>query len=232
MKIKKLHSDNEKMVFLVDGIDYSFANGLRRIFMNMVPTLAIEYVDFIENDSVINDEVLAHRLGLIPLTFEKNLLVMREDCSCKGKGCSNCMIELRIKKEGPCTVYSRDLISSESSVKPLYDNIIICRLASGMKLELIAYAFLGIGEESPKWQASLATYVNVVKEQKGKTKKCWTQDYGIYCVECFEDLKDIEVEKDKFLFYVESVSGLTTERVVEEGLEFAKKYLGKVKKVL
>ncbi|MCS7123398.1 MAG: DNA-directed RNA polymerase subunit D [Candidatus Aenigmarchaeota archaeon] len=233
MKLKVLDLKNETAVFLIENINYSFANGLRRIFMNRVPTLAIEYVDFIENDSVISDEVLAHRLGLIPLTFGEKLFVTRDECKCNGKGCSNCQVELKMNKVGPCTVYSGDLISSEPSVKPVYDNIIICRLGSGMKLEFLAYASLGIGEKHPKWQASLTTYVNLVKNAENKkTKKCWTQDYNLYCVECFEDLKDVTVEKDKFLFYLESVSGLTAKRIIEDGLEYAKKYLNQLKKAI
>ena len=49
------------------GIDASIANSFRRILLAEVPTMAIEKVHVYNNTSVIQDEVLAHRLGLIPL---------------------------------------------------------------------------------------------------------------------------------------------------------------------
>ncbi|KAF7593134.1 DNA-directed RNA polymerase core subunit rpc40 [Aspergillus hancockii] len=53
--------------FSLIGLDASIANAFRRIVMAEVPTVAIEYVFVHNNTSVIQDEVLAQRLGLIPL---------------------------------------------------------------------------------------------------------------------------------------------------------------------
>jgi DNA-directed RNA polymerase I and III subunit RPAC1 len=53
--------------FSLIGIDTSVANAFRRILLAEIPTLAIEDVFIYQNTSVIQDEVLAHRLGLIPL---------------------------------------------------------------------------------------------------------------------------------------------------------------------
>lgn len=54
--------------FSLIGVDASIANAFRRILLSELPTLAIEDVFFFDNTSIIQDEVLAHRLGLIPLT--------------------------------------------------------------------------------------------------------------------------------------------------------------------
>jgi DNA-directed RNA polymerases I and III subunit RPAC1 len=54
--------------FSLVGVDASIANALRRIMIAEVPTVAIENVFFSNNTSVVQDEVLAHRLGLVPLT--------------------------------------------------------------------------------------------------------------------------------------------------------------------
>ncbi|KAL8714811.1 MAG: hypothetical protein Q9220_001324 [cf. Caloplaca sp. 1 TL-2023] len=54
--------------FSLIGIDASIANAFRRILLAEVPTLAIEYVFVHNNTSIVQDEVLAHRLGLVPLT--------------------------------------------------------------------------------------------------------------------------------------------------------------------
>ncbi|KAL0257516.1 DNA-directed RNA polymerase core subunit rpc40 [Diplodia seriata] len=53
--------------FSLVGVDAAIANAFRRIMIAELPTLAIEDVYIIKNTSIIQDEVLAHRLGLIPL---------------------------------------------------------------------------------------------------------------------------------------------------------------------
>ena len=60
------HEPNDAVFSLV-GIDASVANAFRRILLADLPTLAIEDVFIEQNTSVIQDEVLAHRLGLVPL---------------------------------------------------------------------------------------------------------------------------------------------------------------------
>lgn len=64
--MKELNSDS--IVFLLKDCDFSLANALRRIILAEIPTMAIDLVEIRENTSVINDEFLAHRLGLVPLT--------------------------------------------------------------------------------------------------------------------------------------------------------------------
>lgn len=54
--------------FSLIGVDASIANAFRRILIAEVPTLAIEEVFMFNNTSIIQDEVLCARLGLIPLT--------------------------------------------------------------------------------------------------------------------------------------------------------------------
>ena len=61
------------------GIDASIANSFRRILLSEVPTMAIEKVHVFNNTSVIQDEVLAHRLGLIPLKANPKLFNFKAD---------------------------------------------------------------------------------------------------------------------------------------------------------
>lgn len=73
-------SENETdLVFELIGVDTSFANALRRILLAEIPTVALEYVYMWNNTSLIHDEVLSHRLGLIPLNVDARLFDPMEE---------------------------------------------------------------------------------------------------------------------------------------------------------
>ena len=127
----------------------SFSSALRRIMISEVPTYAIENVYFYENTSSMYDEVLAHRLGLIPI---KGVPVSGDE-----------VIVLTISKEGPCTVYSSDL-KSESG-EPAFENIPIVKLAEDQKLELETEALVGTGKIHAKWQPCNAVYKQISNDE-------------------------------------------------------------------
>ena len=68
--IQVINTDSKKISIKLKGVSLEYANALRRICLNGVPVFAIDTVDIIENTSVIADEDLAHRLGMIPLKTE------------------------------------------------------------------------------------------------------------------------------------------------------------------
>ena len=160
MEIEILEKNDEFIKFSIKGINKGFANALRRTMMMEIPTMAIEWVDFIKNDSVLNDEIIAHRLGLIPLEFDLKQYNLPEKCKCEGKGCSLCQVKFTLKKKGPCMVYSGDL-KSRSGVKPKYDKIPIVELFEDEELELEAIAQLGFGKTHAKWQGAVVGYKEV-----------------------------------------------------------------------
>lgn len=73
MRIDIIHMDEESVVFDLTGVDVSVANALRRILLAEVPTVAIETVYIQENTSILQDEVLSHRLGLVPIKADPRL---------------------------------------------------------------------------------------------------------------------------------------------------------------
>ncbi|MEM5852853.1 MAG: DNA-directed RNA polymerase subunit D [Candidatus Aenigmatarchaeota archaeon] len=158
MKVKILKRNGMEMSFSVEGISPGFANALRRIMMVEVPTMAIEWVDFKKNDSALPDEIIANRLGQIPLTFDKKAYNLPSECKCEGKGCGRCKVELILKEKGPKMVYSGDLKSSAKDVKPVFDKIPIVELFDGEELQFEAIAQLGVGREHIKWQAAVVGY--------------------------------------------------------------------------
>ncbi|KAK3021552.1 hypothetical protein RJ639_046500, partial [Escallonia herrerae] len=72
-KVEVMRLNEDDMEFDMIGIDPSIANAFRRILIAELPTMAIEKVLIANNTSVIQDEVLAHRLGLIPIKVDPRL---------------------------------------------------------------------------------------------------------------------------------------------------------------
>jgi DNA-directed RNA polymerase I and III subunit RPAC1 len=66
-------ASNEKLVFDMIGVDAPIANAFRRILISEVPTMAIEWISIVKNTSIIQDEVLCHRVGLIPINADPRL---------------------------------------------------------------------------------------------------------------------------------------------------------------
>jgi DNA-directed RNA polymerase subunit D len=162
-EVKVLEKDDTNMHILVRGVDVSFMNALRRIVLSEVPSMAIDEVVIIENSSVLQDEIIAHRLGLVPLRTDLDSYNLPEECSCRSEfGCNLCRVTLALDveaKEGARTVYSADLISENPSIVPVSDKIPILKLAKEQKIKLEAYARLGKGKNHAKWQpVSMCTY--------------------------------------------------------------------------
>ena len=67
-KIEIMEMKPDSMTFVLSKTDTSVANALRRVMISEVATMAIDLVEIEENSSVLTDEFIAHRLGLIPLT--------------------------------------------------------------------------------------------------------------------------------------------------------------------
>ena len=162
MTIKIIQNTEEKISFIAN-VNESLINAIRRSSLE-IPILAIDEVEFYKNDSVLYDEVLALRLGLIPLKTPKDM-DLQEECKCKGKGCSNCQIEFKLNAKGPCTVYSGDLKGKGEIV---YEKMPIVELADGQELSFVAIARLGKGVEHTKFSPGLVyyTYTPIIEKAK------------------------------------------------------------------
>ncbi|EOX98333.1 hypothetical protein QUC31_015227 [Theobroma cacao] len=177
VKIRELKDDYAK--FELRDTDASMANALRRVMIAEVPTIAIDLVEIEVNSSVLNDEFIAHRLGLIPLTSERAMSMrFSRDCdACDGDGqCEFCSVEFHLRAkcmtDQTLDVTSKDLYSSDHTVVPVdftdsagYDSseqrgIIIVKLRRGQELRLRAIARKGIGKDHAKWSpAATVTFM-------------------------------------------------------------------------
>lgn len=156
MKIEVLEKNDTVLRVIVRDADVPLMNALRRIALAEVPCMAIDEVVMIENSSILQDEIIAHRLGLTPLKTDLDSFNAPEECSCQSEfGCPQCRVTLTLDveaKEGTQTVYSGELVSESPEVVPVSDKIPIIKLAKGQKLKLEAYARLGRGKTHAKWQ--------------------------------------------------------------------------------
>src|SRR5947207_15222679 len=99
MDIKLLTKEQDTIRFVLSDVSPAFANALRRIILAEVPVMAIDDVMILDNSSVMYDEILAHRLGLIPVTMDSTYN-MSEDCTCTCKlGCEKCRTSLSLDSE-------------------------------------------------------------------------------------------------------------------------------------
>jgi DNA-directed RNA polymerase subunit D len=155
MEIEFASLDDSLARFTLSGASPAFANAMRRAMIGEVPTLAIEDVRIYDNTSALFDEMLAHRLGLIPIKTDLATYTTQDKCSCGGAGCPGCTSTYTLSVEGPRTVTSGDLIPQDPKAAPVYDNIPIVKLTKGQKLVIEARAVLNTGREHAKWQPTL-----------------------------------------------------------------------------
>jgi len=169
--LEVISQDKQKMSVKLKGIPLQYANALRRICLNGVPVFAIDTIDVIENSSVLADEGIAHRLGMIPLKTDTSRFVEHSKCKCQSEiGCSNCRVMLMIDSgdsDTTRTISSNELTSEDETVKPTSDKIPIVVMAPGQRLKIEAYARLGRGIEHAKWNSSnISTLVDTDKEDE------------------------------------------------------------------
>ncbi len=184
MRVEILSLDADTTRFVLEGVDFAFANALRRTMIAEVPCMTIDDVFVFDNSSVIPDEALAHRIGLVPIVTDLDSYVLPENCECRSDlGCSLCRVVLTLDVEAEIesrTVTSGDLVSEDPRVVPVSPDIPLAKLAPGQSIRLEAYARLGIGKIHAKWQpVSTAIYQHIADISVDK-KKCNA------CAKCVE----------------------------------------------
>ncbi len=166
MQIEILELDEGRCRFLLKDASHSDANALRRAITSDIPKMAIDQVEFhlgpimadgkeYESITPLFDEIVAHRLGQVPIPTDLELMSFREDCVCEGEGCPNCIVMYSLNKIGPCTVYSGDLIPLGHDAFKVKDTLIpIVDLDDGQAILIYAIAEMGTGRRHVKWQAT------------------------------------------------------------------------------
>ncbi len=245
--IEFLSESDEKIVFILRNASPALANSIRRAMKSLVPTLAIDYVDFYTNSSYFYDEMIAHRLAMLPIkTVDK--FNVQKDCVCGGVGCPSCQVSFRLNVEGPRIVYSGDFVSDDPEVHFAYKDIPVLELFNGQQLMIEAVARLGIGKEHSKFQPVSACFYKIIpkieiSEKCNLCKACleacprnvFEMKDGklivknlLDCSICRECEKACEekalrvVETNDFLFTVEATGARPAKVVLKKALEILK----------
>jgi DNA-directed RNA polymerase subunit D len=161
LSLEIINENEQKISVKIKDVPVQYANALRRICLNGVPIYAVESVDVLENSSVLADEGIAHRVGLIPLKTDL-------ETSKDGNESDKIMLTLDSGiSDETRTILSGDIKSQDQSIIPTSDGIPIVTLAPGQSLKFEAYARLGKGTEHAKWNsANIATLTESGKDDE------------------------------------------------------------------
>ncbi|KXB04294.1 hypothetical protein AKJ48_03065 [candidate division MSBL1 archaeon SCGC-AAA261O19] len=259
IEIRELEGDT--MRILITDTNPAFANSIRRAILQEIPVMAVDEVDVAANDSVMNDEILVHRLGQVPLHTPDGYRLPRE-CDCTDGRCPKCSVTLTLEKEGPGIIKTGDLESSDEEVVPVSDSIPLTRLDEGQNLEFTAIARLGFGKDHANWQPAVVAYKfmpifeldedactacgdcidacpkNILEIEDDEVKitnieKC---TMCLACIDsCPEDAINIDHDPTKVILKIESTGAMPPDQLLEKATEVledkCKEFAKKTKKL-
>ncbi|ETI21363.1 hypothetical protein G647_07709 [Cladophialophora carrionii CBS 160.54] len=259
LKVTVREVERDRCDFVLQSCSLALANSLRRAMLAEIPTISIDLVDISINSSVLPDEYLAHRLGLIPLTskgVDENLLYTR-DCDCDSN-CERCSVVLRLHarcdKAGTMLVFASDLIVKEPRQDGIGQPVIrdanghgplIAKLRHGQEIQLECIAKKGIAKEHAKWAPTSAVgfeydpnnklrHVDYWYETDAKDE--WPVDERNATWEGDESAADAAFDPDAvpsaFFFDVEGVGTLEPDEIVRGGIDVIQKKLAETIRVL
>ncbi|MBS3144016.1 DNA-directed RNA polymerase subunit D [Candidatus Woesearchaeota archaeon] len=254
MDLKIIKKDKEKTIFTLNGINPAMANTIRRYIIEQVPTLAIEEIDMSRNDSALYDEMVALRLGLVPLTTDLKSYNKKEECKCKGAGCASCQLVFSFKGKGPGTVYSDAIETKDPKVKPAIPKLPIVKLLKDQEIKAEGIIVLNSGNVHTKFSPGLLTYrgypsikagknANIkkaVEECKGalvakgssaeiKDIVSWNEAYEEICE---KNGLEIEYSDEEFIFTAEAWGQLSVKEMLLEAMKIFDEKLGEFNKLI
>jgi len=160
IKLEKIKEERKKnkLILLFKGSNEVFANTIRRMIIEEVPTLAVEDLEIKENSSALYDEMLGLRLGLIPIKTDLKSYNLKSNCKCSGEGCAQCELKITLKASKKGYVYAGEAQSADPKCNFVYEKMPVTKLLSKQKVDVTMTAVLGRGKEHAKWSSGLAFF--------------------------------------------------------------------------
>lgn len=254
MELKVIKKEKDRVIFSVTGINPAIANAIRRYVLEQVPTLAIEEVEISRNDSALYDEMLALRLGLVPLTTDLKSYNKKEECKCKGAGCASCQLVFSFKGKGPGTVYADAMETKDPKVKPAILKLPMVKLLKDQEVKANGIIVLNNGKAHAKFSPGLITYRGYPSIKAGKNanvKKTIEECKGILIAkgsgveikditlwnEAYEEIcekngLEVEYSDEEFIFTAESWGQLSIKEMLVEAMKIFDEKLGEFNKLI
>ncbi|CCE62602.1 hypothetical protein TPHA_0C04510 [Tetrapisispora phaffii CBS 4417] len=251
VKIREATKDN--VDFIVSNVDLAMANAFRRVMIAEIPTLAIDSVEVISNTTVLADEFIAHRLGLVPLqSADIEQLEYSRDCFCEDH-CDKCSVVLTLQalgeSESTTNVYSKDLVIVSDLLgrnigHPIIQDkegngVLICKLRKGQELKFTCIAKKGIAKEHAKWGPAAAIEFEYDPWNKLKHTEYWYEQDAAkewpQSKNCeYEDPPnegsefDYKAKADTFYMNVETIGTVTSDQVIVRGIDILQKKVASI----
>lgn len=246
VEIKKISDKNSTLKLLVNDADTVLVNCFRRAVMADVQTFAAKNILIYENSSIMPDEMLAHRISMIPIKADAKKYKEDE------------IVKLVLEKEGPCTVYSRDIKSTDPKIDVPDKKVMIVKLKKDQKLKIEIEAGIGKGSDHAKWQPAIIGYRNIAEisvgkecnlckdcisacskkllEVKGKSIALAEPAECDLCGECKDACKAAQLKirgkENSFLLSIETLKGLEHDEIIDAAIDNLEKKTEEFRKAL
>lgn len=230
--IKVLQEKDHTVHALIKGTSTATMNAIRRTVMSEVAALAIEELSLYENNGVLFDEFLGHRIGMVPITTDPKSYKLGDK------------VKISLEVAGPGTVYSRDIKIADKGIHVVDGNIPITKLKADQKVRLEGEAVMGQGRDHVKFQPAVIGYrmlpiftinetiptpmmerianscpVNII-EIRGKKLNITEPANCTQCGNCEETggPQNIQVDTDDtgFILMMESHGGMSNKQILHE----------------
>ncbi|KAK6090950.1 hypothetical protein P3W45_000195 [Vairimorpha bombi] len=232
MKILIEESNDTLIKFTLQDTFISYANALRRILISEVPTVTIDLVEIEINNTSLPDEVISHRLGLIPL-YTKRELLFRDECTCSDS-CTECSVSISMNvsnpSDTPLVVTCKDLKADTDDIF-IKSTPLICKLGTRQNLKVQCKAFKGIGKTHSKWSPVSVVGFEYDPSNKSRSTTYWKERE--FDNEDIEDESNLIDEITEVKMSVEIVEGFGKPvDILKKGLEIMKKKFSNLREEL